>query len=179
MTPESILQRATHLGISLSVRGDRILYAPKSQTPREFVVILQDHKAQLLEYLTRTVDESLASCTPDEQRPTHGTDVECDTSGRERGPLLAWAAQVAEQDVVLEKPVTYVEAPLRRITTKRVSRHALTYLRAIILAQTSMRTGGRGAFTQDWWRNQEGQAMRALQALREAVLSPAEPEREA
>jgi hypothetical protein len=81
--------------------------------------------------------------------------------------------------VVLEKPVTYVEAPLRRITTKRVSHHALTYLRAIILAQTSMRTGGGEAFTQDWWRKQEGQAMRALQALREAVLSPSEPEREA
>jgi hypothetical protein len=143
------------------------------------VVILQDHKAQLLEYLTRTLDEASASRTPDGQHHPQGTNPDCDKMSEERGPLLAWAAQVAEQDLVLEKPVTYVEKPLRTITTQRVSHHALTYLRTITLAQTNISTGAWGAFTLDWWRKQEGEAIGALQALREAVLSLAEPEREA
>ena len=51
MKAETILQRARELGITLSLAGDRIRYAPKSATPQHFVELLRTHKADLMEYL--------------------------------------------------------------------------------------------------------------------------------
>ena len=48
---EHIVQRAHLLGISLSVAGDKIRYAPKSSTPPDFVDTLREHKAEVLAYL--------------------------------------------------------------------------------------------------------------------------------
>jgi hypothetical protein len=87
----------------------------------------------------------------------------------ERQELLAWASELAEQEVVLPKPLTYVEAPLRTITTKHISRYAAIYLRSLLLAQSNKRTGGWGTFTHAWWQRQEQEALQALLALREAM----------
>ena len=49
--------------------------------------------------------------------------------------LLSWASGLAEQGVELDAPVTYLETPLRRITTKRVSWYAREYLLTIFNAR--------------------------------------------
>jgi hypothetical protein len=87
----------------------------------------------------------------------------------ERRELLSWATELAEQEVVLPKPLTYLEASLRTITTERVSHYAAVYLRAISLAYSNKRTGGWGSLTQDWWQRQEKETIQALLALRRAM----------
>jgi hypothetical protein len=71
--------------------------------------------------------------------------------------------------MVLPNPLTYIEAPLRAITTGRVSHYAAVYLKTISLAHSNKRTGSRRSFTQDWWRRQEQEAIQALLALRRAM----------
>ena len=51
MNAEGIVERAHALGISLSVAGDRVRYAPKSVAPPDFVETLREHKAEVLTYL--------------------------------------------------------------------------------------------------------------------------------
>ena len=87
----------------------------------------------------------------------------------DRRELLSWATELAEQEVVLPKPLTYLEASLRTITTERVSHYAAVYLRAISLAYSNKRTGGWGSLTQDWWQRQEKETIQALLALRRAM----------
>ena len=83
--------------------------------------------------------------------------------------LLAWASELGEQNLVLPARVTYVEAPLRTITTERVSWYATLHLRTISHARLNQRNGGWGQFTPKWWKEQEEQALGALIALREAI----------
>ena len=87
----------------------------------------------------------------------------------ERRTLLAWAAQLAEQDVVLTSTVSYVEAPMRTITTERVSWYATHYLRTIAHARLQQQTGGWRPWTPEWWREREEEALGALAALRVAL----------
>jgi hypothetical protein len=148
MNAPEIVQQAQELGISLVLQGDRILYTPKSRTPVEFVAALREHKQELVRYLSQQEEDACGvprqdpgtSQKPDSQEPV----ANCETHH-----LLAWASEIAEQDVVLPKPLTYIEAPLRTITTERVSHYAAVYLRTISLAHSNMRTGGWGSFTQD------------------------------
>ncbi len=51
MNAQAIMERARMLGVTLTVAGDRIRYAPKSGTPAEFVEQLREHKSELLAYL--------------------------------------------------------------------------------------------------------------------------------
>lgn len=84
--------------------------------------------------------------------------------------LLAWAAELAEQDVVLKKPVSFVEAPLRRVTTDRASDHANRYLRVVAAARIRQESGGHPPYTGSWWQERADEAMGALAAMREAMV---------
>jgi hypothetical protein len=90
--------------------------------------------------------------------------------------LLAWASEIAQQDLVLPMPVRYLEAPLRTVTTHRVSYYANLYLREISYARLQQRTGGWGRFTSEWFKEQERGAIQALAALREAIQTQVDQE---
>jgi len=96
----------------------------------------------------------------------------------EQQALLAWASELAEQDLVLEKPVSFVEAPRRTLTTERVSEKAARYLRVISYACLQQRTRGMGRFKPPWWKEREEEALGALSALREAMEGQQEKEPE-
>ena len=51
MNVDTVLQRASELGISLTTDGDRLGYTPKDMTPPEFVEVLRDRKLEILEHL--------------------------------------------------------------------------------------------------------------------------------
>jgi hypothetical protein len=87
----------------------------------------------------------------------------------DRDHLLAWASELAEKGTILAEPVTFIEAPLRRISTIRVSHHASIHLRTVTMARTNQVTGGWGKFTREWWREQEQAALNASAALRNAM----------
>lgn len=85
--------------------------------------------------------------------------------------LLSWASQLAEQDIELPRPVTYVEAPLRSVTTTRISWYARQYLTTIASARLSQSTGGCGRWTPDWLLERKQEAVGALRALHDALPS--------
>jgi hypothetical protein len=148
MGVQTILERARTLGVTLWVAGDRIRYSPKSQAPSEFVDLLREHKAELLAYLSG--------------EPPPAALIET-------AQLLSWASALSEQELVLAAPVSYTEAPMRTMTTEKVSRHAGIYLRAILLSRTYQRSGSWHPWTTEWWQKQEQTALGSLAALRTAM----------
>ncbi len=81
--------------------------------------------------------------------------------------LLAWASELAEKDLVLSSPVTYIEAPLRKVTTKRISWYAAHYLKTIAAAWFYRQYPHLcwGQWTPEWWHEREEEALGALAAL--------------
>ena len=110
-------------------------------------------------------------CTQNPQNPQKPeTEASLSESGlADREGLLAWANELAEKGLILPAPITFIETPLRQISTVRVSHHALIHLRTIAMAKTNQVTGGWGRFTREWWMGQEQAALQALAALREAM----------
>jgi hypothetical protein len=154
MVVESILRRARALGIRLEAVGEHIRYAPKSLAPEDFVESLRKHKPEILSYLSRSAQSG-------------GTD---DTR-----TLLAWATGLAEEGLVLGRPIRFVETPLRVITTTRISYYAAEYLKTISRARMEQPSGGWGMFTSSWWSKQEEDAMAALASLKEALAQQDAP----
>jgi hypothetical protein len=144
MEANSIVERARDLGVTLTADGDRIKYAPKSRTPPDLVEALRSNKRDVLLYLNK--------------------DREDET--RETQKLLSWAAYLAEENLILSQPVTYVEAPLRTITTYQISWYAAHYLAAVTHARSQQQNGGWGMFTTGWWQSRENDAFNALRNLR-------------
>lgn len=144
----TIFEAARGHGITLSVVGDRIRYSPKSKTPEKLLELIRAHKGELLTYLAS---------------PTPGAGAVVDSG------LLAWAAELAEQDIELVAPIEFTEAPLRTVTTLRVSYYASHYLKTIAHVRVHRSSGGFGSWTPSWWDEQEMEALDALKALREAV----------
>jgi hypothetical protein len=142
---ETILQRANELGITLTLHGDRIRYSPKSLTPDDFVETLREHKAEVMSYLRQ---RGQIQGLPD---------------------LLAWAAQLAEDNMTLVEPIRYVEVLTRMVTTCRVSWYASHYLGVIAYARLSKSNGGWGIFQPIWWQAREQEAIHALDNLRKAL----------
>jgi replicative DNA helicase len=178
MNPQRIVEQARVLGITLWVMDNRIFYAPKSQAPAELVKILRQHKQELLAHLSPQPDVSPQCCTQNPQNPQK-PDAETSPVGPvapDMEHLLAWAAELAEQELVLPRPVSYVEAPLRTISTQRVSYYAALYLREISYARLQQRAGGWGSFTLGWFKEQERGAIEALAALREAMQTQVDQE---
>ena len=148
MTPGAIVERARTLGITLSAAGGRLRYALKSKAPFDLVEALREHKQELLSYL--------------DHEPAF-------PATREVEHLLAWASELGEQVVVLKRPICFTEAPLRRVTTERVSYYAAHYLRIVTHARLQQRTRGTGRFLPAWWREREQDAVYALEQLKLAM----------
>ncbi len=148
MNAEAVVQQARELGITLSIAGDRIRYAPKSQAPEDFIAALREHKLEIIDYLSRG---------PAELEPG------------DHSSLLGWASEQAEQLADLSLPVTYIEAPRRTVTTTRVSWYATRYLQVIIYARQQRQRGGWGQWAPDWWKEREDEALAALAALKTAL----------
>ncbi len=90
----------------------------------------------------------------------------------ERQHLMAWAAELSEQGITLPNTVSYAEAPLRTVTTDRISWYAGHYLRTLSLSHLGQQAGrGWEPWTAAWWRGIESEALAALSTLREVVES--------
>jgi hypothetical protein len=144
MEANSIVERARLLGVTLTAAGDRIQYAPKSRTPPDLVEALRSNKREVLFYLNKDREEE--NC--------------------ERKKLLSWAAHLAEENLLLSEPVTYAEAPLRTVTTYRISWYAAQYLAVVTYARLQQQNGSWGMFTAGWWQSRESDAYNALCNLR-------------
>ena len=84
--------------------------------------------------------------------------------------LLPWASELAEQDLVLSAGISFVETPLRTITTEQVSYFAALYLKTIVRAQSYQHPDRCwGIYTPEWWKQQEQQAFDALAGLKIAL----------
>ncbi len=144
----SIVREVEERGIRLSVVDGKIRYSPKSQTPEELLDALKARKDQVLAYLSgrRVIPSS-----------------------NETASLLAWASELADRELVLCRPLKYIEAPLRKIRTERVSWYARHYLKTIGFARINQETSGWGNWTPDWWKGRENDALEALRALRRAL----------
>jgi hypothetical protein len=178
MNPQWIVEQARVLGITLWVMDNRIFYAPKSHAPTELVEILRQHKQELLAHLSQQPDVSPQCYTQNPQNPQK-SDAETspvEPVAPDTEHLLAWASELAEQELVLPRPVRYIEAPLRIITTPRVSYYAALYLREISYARLQQQVGGWDRFTPEWFKEQERGAIVALAALREAIQTQVDQE---
>lgn len=161
MTLRALLEDLQAKDICLKVVDDKLwIDAPKGKLTPDLRDVLQRHKSDLVAYL----------------RGTPTTAMKAPLAELESQQLLAWASELAEQELVLPEPVTYVEAPLRAVTTQRVSYYAALYLREISYARLMQQAGGWGCFTSDWFKEQERGAIEALTALREAIQTQVEPE---
>lgn len=56
--------------------------------------------------------------------------------------LVTWASELAERGLVFAEPVRFVEAPLRTVTTQRVSWYARQYLAIIASCRLHQATDG-------------------------------------
>ena len=56
MSAEAVLRRASELGVTLDVAGDRIQYRPKSSATPEFVEEMRRHKPELVAQLSQHKD---------------------------------------------------------------------------------------------------------------------------
>ena len=84
--------------------------------------------------------------------------------------LLPWASELSERELVLKTRVSFVETPLRTITTERVSFYAALYLKTIAMARSNQDPDlCWGIYTPEWWKQQEQQALDALSGLRSAL----------
>jgi hypothetical protein len=161
MTLRALLEDLQAKDICLKVVDGKLwVDAPKGKLTPDLRDVLRRHKADLVAYL-RGIPIAIREVALAEM---------------ESQQLLAWASQLAEQELVLPEPVTYIEAPLRTIITPRVSCYAALYLREISYARLQQRTGGWGCFTSEWFKEQERGAIEALAALREAIQTQVEPE---
>ena len=145
MGVDLIIERAKELGVTLRADGGTLRYYPKSRTPDDLVDALRQHKEEVLAYLAK------------------------DSASGPAASLLGWASELAQQDVVLDAPITFVETPLRNLTTAEVSTWVARYLRTITRARINQATGGWHPWTAEWWKGREEEAVGALGSLRQAI----------
>jgi hypothetical protein len=168
MEPETLIHSCIECGATLVPDGYQLRVKGWSKLTPELKEALRERKSEVLEHLKEEIAQSLASFTfagltvSEPHLPT-------------TPDLLAWASELAEQDLRLTEPISYIETPLRTITTERVSYYAARYLWAISYSRTQQRTGGWGRFIPEWFRKQEEEALEALVALREALEKQGNP----
>lgn len=87
----------------------------------------------------------------------HLSGQEKQITSEETSHLLAWATELTEQGLELAAPVQYVDAPLRKVTTMRVSWYAAHYLKTIASAYFYQQypESAWGLWTPAWWRECE------------------------
>jgi len=147
-TGVDLIRRVQSLGASITIQSGNLVLDAPADFPNEVIALLREHKSNVLQTLARGVGPPPAK----------------DMSG-----LLAWASELAEKGVELTEPVSFREAPLRTITTDRVSYYAAHYLKTVAYARLQQRIGGWGRFTPNWWKERENDSFYALTALRWAV----------
>jgi hypothetical protein len=143
-----LITQAEKRGASFRVNNGHVEVLGMENLPNELVSELRDCKAELLRHLMST----LAQMTTEEIS----------------GPL-SWASELSEQELVLADSVSFVEAPLRNVTTTRVSWYAAHYLRTINFSLGQQETGGWGNWTPEWWRERQQEAVTALANLKDAL----------
>lgn len=124
-----------------------MLYRPRIGVSGDFLKLLHQNKAEILSYLRSG------------ERPS-----EADES-----VLLAWATGLSEQELVLDEPVNFVEAPLRSVATSKASWYAAHYLKTISYSRLQQQSGGWHLWTPEWWKEREQEALGALAALKQAL----------
>ena len=87
----------------------------------------------------------------------------------ERQQLMLWASELGQADMTLAIPITYLETPLRPITTTQVSQSIRRYLKTVASAEIHRATGGWKDYPPEWWDGQANAAIGALKALRSAM----------
>ena len=90
-------------------------------------------------------------------------------AGLERQELLAWANELAEQGLVLERRAEFAETSLRPVFVAEVSKYAARQLRFISFANVQQRTGGIGGWRPEWFSAQAEVAFGALRALKKVL----------
>lgn len=143
MRSATLIAELKRCGARLEVFGDRLrVQAPKGAIRSELKAALEEHKRELLVLLG---------------------------SSDQRAGLLAWASELGEQDIVLERPTSFVEKPRVPVQVQEVSKYARRHLRTIASAHIYEVSGGWGHFDATWWHQRKQEALDALVALREAL----------
>ena len=120
--------------------------------------------------LAEDIDRGRRAIELARQRGRDTSDWEESLADLERQGLLAWANELAEQELVLGQRAEFIEAPLRPVFVAEVSKYAARQLRFIALANIQQRTGGIDGRGPEWFKGQAEVAFGAPQALR-VVLS--------
>ncbi len=146
-TADQLLRRANSLGARLWADGERLELDAPADFPDELIGLLRDHKSAVLRVLTGNTSSQV---------------------GKNPSKLLAWASELAEKDLTLSSPVTYIEAPLRTVNTERVPWYAAHYLKTIAAAWFYQQYPDLfwGQWTPERWHEREEEALGALAALR-------------
>ena len=144
-----LVRKVESLGATLTLYGELLELDVPVDFPDDLMEALRQRKPEVIAHKTRGTDRPLAQGIP---------------------ALLAWASELAEQDLTLTEPVSYLEATLCTISTQRVSWYASHYLRGITSGRIGQHTGGWGIFDAEWHREQETEALAALAALRKAMV---------
>lgn len=145
-----LVRRSMSLGAKLWAEGDYLELDAPSDFPDDLIGLLRIHKVQVLAVLAPPLSPARVDDSP---------------------ALLAWASDLGEQVMDLNTPVTFVEVPLRTVTTTRVSWHAARYLKTIVTARFYQMNPGLcwGQWTPDWWRERMQEALGALEGLKAAL----------
>src|SRR3954469_10069385 len=64
MTFQDILERAEHLGLTLTLKGEQVSIPPKGVAPPELLAAMKTHKAQLISHLTPALERGWQSVPP-------------------------------------------------------------------------------------------------------------------
>ena len=143
-----LITRAEAKGAALRIRMGQVEVRGLERLPKQLAEDLRTHQAEVREHLSRQETVSVPE---------------------EVAHLLAWASELAEQELILERSVTYVETPARTVTTDQASWYAAHYLNSISHARGQQQSRGWGGLTTAWWKEREQDAFEALERLREAM----------
>ena len=145
-----IVARAETKGAALRVRDGQLEVRGLSSLPEPLSEDIRTHKDEVKDHILQATGQS---------------------SSEESGRLLAWAARLAETDVILTEPVTFEEAKTRVLSTYHPSSNAVHYLTTVAYAelmQGSVRLRGPSP---EWWRQRSAEALTALGGLKKALVS--------
>ena len=102
MTPRDLIRRAAELGLHLEARGGSLAVYPKGKCPADFADVLRQHKAELLDWLSRppcpgwqALPPADLPLNPSQPRPTPANHEALigylvRQVGERSGPLTAW-----------------------------------------------------------------------------------------
>jgi len=147
-----LITRAESKGAALRVRGAQLEVWGLERLSADLVNELKDRKSDLVKRL-----------------------VDRDAKGQGTARLLAWASELAEQDLAVETPVRFTDVPRHSVSTMHPSWYATQYLRTIVLARQEKEIRRWCHWTPEWWREREEEGIAALERLRRALTKSGNP----